>query len=186
MRLVFATVLLMSAWPVTAEIYQYTDAKGNRVYTDRPPLDVKASSIELPTINSVAAPQRQTANTYSSQETDTTELVAPYSTLQLVGLPDEEALRANNGSFIVHIEIAPTLTSEHRLQLLINDQPYGPATSSIRIAVQNLERGEHRFAVQVLAGDEVLQTSAEQTLAIQRVHTSSPAFQSKPAPLSAP
>ena len=54
MRLIFVITLLISALPAAAQIYQYTDAKGHRVYTDRPPLDVKASSIELPNINTVS------------------------------------------------------------------------------------------------------------------------------------
>lgn len=185
MRLIFVITLLINALPATAQIYQYTDAKGHRAYTDRPPLDVKANSVELPSINTVSDGQQHSVDTSNTQPT-TTDAIAPYSTLQVAGLPDEEALRANNGNFIIHIEIAPTLSSEHRLQLLINDQPYGSRTSSIRIAVQNLERGEHRIAVQVLAGDQVIQTSAEHTLAIQRVHTASPAFRARPTPLSAP
>lgn len=185
MRLVFATVLLMSVLPATAQIYQYTDAKGNRVYTDRPPVDAKASTIDLPPINSVTDSQRDTTARDDSAPQTVVQL-APYSTLQLVGLPEEQALRANNGSFIAQIEIAPSLAPEHRLQLLLNEQPYGPVTSSVRMVVNNLERGEHRLAVQVLAGEQVIQTSSEQTLFLQRVHNASPAFSAKPKPLFAP
>ena len=85
MRLVFATVLLMSVLPATAQIYQYTDAKGNRVYTDRPPVDAKASTIDLPPINSVTDSQRDTTARDDSAPQPVVQL-APYSTLQLVGL----------------------------------------------------------------------------------------------------
>lgn len=183
MRLVFATVLLAAALPATAQIYQYTDDKGNQVYTDQPPLGVDATSIELRTINSLPAPPRsKSAKSSGSDELDTAEHAAPYSLLLLTGLPDDEALRANNGSFSVQVEITPKLASQHSLQLLIDGQAYGAASTSTSLQVVNLERGEHRLAVQVLANDQVVQSSAEHTLTVQRVHTSSPAFQPKPTP----
>lgn len=183
MRLIFATVLLITALPAAAQIFQYTDAKGNRVFTDQPPLGVDASSIELAPTNSLPAPQKSKVTTdIAIEDQDNAELPRPYSVLQLVGLPDEEALRANNGTFSVQVEITPKLAKEHSLQLLIDGQAYGSADSSSTLQVDNLERGDHRLAVQVLANDQVVQTSAEQTITVQRVNTGSPALRPKPTP----
>lgn len=169
MRLLFATALLAITLPVTAQIYQYTDDKGNRVYTDQPPLGVDASSVELPAINSVPL----TNTPADTQHTDTpgaAQQAAPYAVLQLTGFPDNEALRANNGSFNVQVEIEPQLANQHRLQLLVDGQAYGAASTSTHLAVTNLARGEHRLAVQVLANGKVLQISSEQIITVQRVH----------------
>ncbi|HHX35606.1 MAG TPA: DUF4124 domain-containing protein [Gammaproteobacteria bacterium] len=181
MRLFFVTVLLAIAMPTTAQIYQYTDDKGNRVFTDQPPHGIDASKVELPTINSV--PMQTTADTAEGKDPDATEPAAPYTLLQLSGLPDEEALRANNGSFTLQVEINPELASQHRLQLLIDGQAYGVASRSTSLSVENLDRGEHRLAVQVLADGTTLQTSAEESITVQRVHTNSPALGAKPRPL---
>ena len=187
MRLIFATVLLIAALPAAAQIFQYTDAKGNRVFTDQPPLGVDASSIELAPTNSLPPPQKTKATTdITVDDEGNAEGAAPYSVLQLVGLPDEEALRANNGTFSIQVEITPKLAKQHSLQLLIDGQAYGPASTSTSLQVDNLERGEHRLAVQVLANDQVVQSSAEQTITVQRVHTGSPALRPKPTPRSAP
>lgn len=187
MRLVFATVLLAAALPVTAQIYQYTDDKGNRVYTDQPPMGVDATSIELRAVNSLPAPaSSQPAASSSLDDLDSAEQATPYSLLQLTGLPDDEALRANNGTFDVQVEITPKLASQHRLQLVIDGQAYGTASASTSLHVVNLDRGEHQLAVQVLANEQVVQTSAAQTLTVQRVHTSSPALRPRPTPRSAP
>lgn len=187
MRLLIATVLLVAALPVTAQIYQYTDAKGNRVFTDQPPLGVDASNVELGTTNSLPAPKiiKPKLST-ATDDTDAAEQSTPYSLLQLSGLPDEEALRANNGSFTVQVEITPKLASTHSLQLLVDGAAYGSTSTSGSLQVENLERGEHRLAVQVLRGDTVLQSSAEQTITVQRVHVGSPALRPKPTPRSAP
>lgn len=187
MRFVFATLLLAAALPAAAQIYQYTDDKGNRVYTDQPPLGVDAESIELRVTNSLPAPAQPSATSQSDTDnTDTVEITAPYNLLALSGLPDDEALRANNGSFSVQVEIAPELASQHRLQLLIDGQAYGPASTSTSLQVENLERGEHRLAVHVLANEQVVQSSAEHILTVQRVHTSSPALRPRPTPRPTP
>lgn len=187
MRLVFAAVLLVAALPVTAQIYQYTDDKGNRVYTDQPPLGVDATSIDLRATNSLpAATSSKNATSSSDDTTGTAVLTAPYSVLRLSGLPDDEALRANNGSFSVQVEITPKLASQHRLQLLINGQAYGAASTSTTLQVVSLDRGEHTLAVHVMANGQIVQSSAEQTLTVQRVHTSSPALRPRPTPRPTP
>ena len=187
MRLILASVLLIAALPASAQIYQYTDANGNRVFTDQPPLGVDASSVELRTTNSLPAPTPAAAPaSEAADDPALSESAAPYSQLQLTGLPDEEALRANNGSFTLQVEISPELASQHRLQLLIDGQAYGTASSSTSLPVESLDRGDHRIAVQVLANNKVLQTSAEQSITVQRVHVGSPALRPKPIPRSAP
>lgn len=183
MRFVLATVLLAAALPVTAQIYQYTDDKGNRVYTDQPPLGVEATRVELRAVNSLPAPaSNQPATSSNPDDLDTAGHLTPYSLLQLTGLPDDEALRANNGTFDVQVEITPKLASQHRLQLVIDGQAYGAASTSTSLHVVNLDRGEHQLAVQVLANGHVVQSSAEHTLSVQRVHTGSPALRPKPTP----
>ena len=187
MRLVLAMVMLTAALPVTAQIYQYTDAKGNPVYTDRPPLGVDANSIELRSINSVHNPAKQSQNQPAyATNSEMPEHTAPYTELQISGLPDAEALRANNGNFTLRVQITPPLANQHRLQLVVDGQAYGASSATTRLQVNNLARGEHRLAVQVLAGEQVLQSSDEQTLSVQRVHTGSPAFHTKPPPPAKP
>ena len=181
MRLIFATVLLTIALPVTADIFQYTDAQGNRVYTDLPPQNKETSSVKLPAANSVYIPTTPSSNNRFDKSQAATAN-QPYSLLELQNLPTEEAIRSNNGSFTVAVAIEPTLAGQHRLQLLIDVQPYGTASRSTHIAVQNLDRGEHRLSVQVLAGQHIIQTSSEQTIAVQRVHVGSPAVRPRPAP----
>lgn len=172
MRLVTALVLLVAALPVSAQIYQYTDEKGNRVFTDHPPLGVDATSIKLPAINAVpegpSAVQLEAAESTDSSSANTA--APPYSQLELSGLPVDEAIRANNGNFSVQVAITPKLSMSHRLQLLIDGQPYGAAGSSTSLHVENIDRGEHRIAVQVVAGDKVVQSSPEQVISVQRVH----------------
>lgn len=169
MRFLFSIFLLIAALPVTAQIYQYTDDRGNRVYTDQPPLDVQANSFKLNTVNSLPVDVRQPSPA-ALNINRTRKHSSFYSQLQIIGLPTDQAIRANDGSFTVQVEITPNLASEHYLQMLIDGKAYAAASRSTTLLVKNLDRGEHRLVVQVLANDQVLQRSAEHTINVQRMH----------------
>lgn len=156
-----------------AAVYRYVDAEGNTVFTDQPPLDVEASEYRPVQPNSSVAPAP--ARPTGERETRSVTPAQPYQVLELSGIPDEEALRANNGTFSLQVYSQPAVRPTHRLQLLVDGQPYGSPTAGTQIQVQNLERGTHLLAVQVLAGNRVLQTSSEQSIHIQRIHVNSPA-----------
>ena len=169
MRRIFSIVLLITALPVSAQMYQYPDANGRRVYTDQPPMGVSASNIKLSTINSVPATVRQPSGAALKIDSASKHSTI-YSQLQISRPLTEHAIRANDGSFTVQIKITPKLANEHYLQLLIDGKAYGAASHSTTLSVENLDRGEHRLAVQVLANDQVIQRSAEHTIYLQRMH----------------
>ncbi len=87
-----------------AQVYRYVDAHGNTVYTDSPPEQVDAERIQLPAINSLPAPTPSTSKaqkpTPEETDVDADADAQAYSQLNLL-LPNAEAIRANNGSFIV-------------------------------------------------------------------------------------
>ncbi|MDA7084799.1 DUF4124 domain-containing protein [Pseudomonas sp. SA3-5] len=182
MRRILTCLLLSLALPASAQIYTYTDANGNTVFTDQPPEGVAAQPVQLPPTNTVEPPAPATPTISNGSET-TTE--SPYRLLQVTGLPSTDALRANAGTFSVGIEVEPRLAANHRLRLLLDGQPYGQPSNVPRLQLTNVARGEHSLAVEVLSGDESIQQSAAVTFAVQRVNTSSPALRpptAKPNP----
>ncbi|MBS7557311.1 MULTISPECIES: hypothetical protein [unclassified Pseudomonas] len=94
----------------------------------------------------------------------------PYAQLQLQGVPAHGALRANNGSFTVQVALVPDLQPQHRLRLLLDDQAYGTPSRGPELPLVNIDRGQHRLAVQVLDGERVLQQSAPITFTLLRAH----------------
>lgn len=178
MRLLTACLLCALALPAAAQIYKYTDAKGNTVFTNQPPEGQDVENVELPPTNTVA-PQSPTVPVSA---TPTTQNAASYSVLELTNLPTDDALRANNGTFTVGVKINPRLLPGHRLRLLLDGQPYGQPTNVTRLQVMTADRGEHSLAVEVLNGSESIQQSATVTFTVQRVNTSSPALRPPPPP----
>lgn len=182
MRPLLAGLLLALALPATAQIYKYTDANGNTVFTNQPPDGAASEKVELPPTNAI---QAQPPSTPASDPAST-ELEAIYQVLELIDIPDAEALRANNGTFSVSVRLEPRLQPSHSLRLRLDGQPYGQAVNVPRLQVVNVDRGEHSLAVDVLAGTKVVQSSAPVSFTVQRVNTSSPALRPPPAPTPRP
>ncbi|MDP3845769.1 MAG: DUF4124 domain-containing protein [Pseudomonas sp.] len=183
MRPLLACLLLALSLPAAAEIYSYTDANGNKVFTNEPPQGSNAELVQLPPTNSVAA-QPTTTNNNATPNSSSTD--APFSVLQLTNLPTDEAMRANNGTFSVGVNSVPHLAASQQVQLVLDGQPYGAVSSNPPLQLSNIERGDHTLAVQVLSGGRVVQQSDAVTFSVQRVNTSSPALRPKPVPPPTP
>lgn len=181
MRLLIACLLCALALPAAAQIYKYTDANGNTVFTNQPPEGQAAQSVELPPTNTVPAQKPSVA----AETPEPAAAQDAYQVLQLTDIPSEEALRANNGTFTVGVEIEPRLTPGHRLRLLLDGKAHGQPSNVTRLQVTNADRGEHSLAVEVLSGDQVIQQSATRTFTVQRISINSPA-RPKPTPTPAP
>ncbi|MFJ3052164.1 MULTISPECIES: DUF4124 domain-containing protein [Pseudomonas nitroreducens/multiresinivorans group] len=171
MRLILTALLLAAALPASAQIYKYTDANGKTVFTNQPPTNVDAKPVELPPTNTVG-PQAPAVPVDSGSQNQAT---GAYAILALSNLPDDESLRQNNGTFLVNVVVQPALAPDHQLQLLLDGQPYGAPTSSTSIGLQNIDRGDHTLAVQVLQGSRVIQASSPVSFTLQRISTNSPA-----------
>jgi len=167
MRSLLLILLLACTCTASAQIYKYTDASGNTVYSDHAPDGVQAQPVDLPPLNSV---QPQTPSAPPSDTTSRAPARNAYEVLELTGLPTEEALRANNGTFTVSVLIKPRLQAPHQLRLVLDDAPYGQPSNVPILQLVNVDRGEHRLAVQVIDGEAIIQQSPAVVFTVQRVH----------------
>lgn len=172
MRLILTALLLAAALPASAQIYKYTDANGNTVFTNQPPTNVDAQPVQLPPTNSVGPQAPATGDAGTGGDAGAS---SGYTILALSNLPNDEALRQNNGTFNVDVVVQPALAAEHQLQLVLDGKPYGTPTKDTTIGLDNIDRGEHTLAVQVLRGERVIQSSTPVSFTLQRISTNSPA-----------
>lgn len=160
---------LLLALPAAAQIYKYTDANGNTAYSNQPPQGVPTQTVELPPLNSIEHQPSTGPDTPPVPASRESPRKA-YETLELTDIPTEQALRANNGTFTVGVRAQPRLQSPHQFRLLLDDQPYGLPSNVPRLQLVNIDRGEHRLAVQVIDGENLVQQSETVTFTVQRVH----------------
>lgn len=172
MRTALISLLMILATSATAEIYKYTDDKGNTVFTNQLPDGVVADEVKLPPANTVNIKTPDMPPPLADDRQD--EQRQPYRSLSIGGIPDDEALRANNGTFTVTALLDPPLQQGHQVRFLLDGIPQAPASPSTSLQLNNVDRGTHRLEVEVLSGERVLQR-AMQTFTVQRVHVSSPA-----------
>ncbi|MGF6090945.1 DUF4124 domain-containing protein [Pseudomonas sp. 18173] len=170
MRPLLFLLLLSFMFPVMAQIYKYTDAAGNTAYSNQPPNGIDARAVDLPPINSIERqPPIDPAQPLSGDDTEPAHRA--YEKLELTGLPTTEALRANNGTFTINVMIKPRLQGSHLLRLLLDGQPYGQPGNVPILQLVNIDRGEHRLAVQVIDGEKIVQQSPTTTFTVQRAHS---------------
>jgi len=172
MRLPLLALLCCLALPAAAQIYTYTDANGNKVFTSQPPEGVSAETVELQQINSVemqvpATPPPAPANDPATQQ-------PAYSRLAL-RLEENQSIRANSGDFAVLVDLQPALRPEHRLVLLVDGERQGAPSGTPRLIASGLARGAHQLAVEVIGNRGVVQRSATLTVNVQRISVNSPA-----------
>ncbi|MBF7728575.1 DUF4124 domain-containing protein [Pseudomonas sp. N040] len=183
MRIPLACLLMLLAIPASAQIYSYTDANGNKVFTNQPPDGIDAAPVQLQPMNTmdptrVAAPAQDAEAVAAPVDGQS----LPYSQVQLTDLPTDEALRANNGTFTVRAALQPGLMPGHRLQLLLDGQPYGSPTNVPLLQLTEIDRGDHTLELQVKAGDKVIQQSMPVTFTVQRVALGTPKATPRPTP----
>jgi len=177
MRSALLSLLLIISLPALAEIYKYTDAQGNTVFTNQPPEGVQADTVDLPPANTVNIRTPEPPPPLPDRQQNQR---APYETLMLSGIPDAEALRANNGTFVVSALLEPSLQPGHTLRFLLDGIPQAAPSPATSLQLNNIERGDHRLQVEVLAGERVIQRSEAVPFTVQRVNTSSPALRPPP------
>lgn len=174
MRPICVCLLLALALPASAEIYRYTDERGNPAYTNQPPQGVDTESVQLSPTNTVAvppvpAPPLQPAKAGAPQ--------TAYARLEITGVPDDDdTLRANAGTFSVGVSLEPGLREGDLLQLLLDGQPVSPPGRQTEFPLESLDRGSHSLQALILREGKPLQSSASVTFTVQRVHIGSPAL----------
>ncbi|WP_040260134.1 DUF4124 domain-containing protein [Pseudomonas massiliensis] len=171
MRRALLLCLPLACASAHGQIYKYTDANGNTVYSEQPPPPGRASQpLNLPPLNSVPMPKGAPPPAPATQAPAIDPAPpAAYSVLELTDVPADGAIRANNGTFDVGVSIQPRLAAGHLLQLVLDGVAYGTPGNVPRLQLVNVDRGQHSLAVQVLAGAEVLQSSIPRTIHVLRV-----------------
>jgi len=175
--------LLLVALPVMAQpIYSYKDSNGNIVYTNQqPPANTNAEQVNLPKIQTISTGELKkelNSNNQSAQEKQPI-----INNVMLQGIPDEEALRANNGNFTVTVilDSLDRVPPSYQYQLLLDGKPYGQGPqASPSFALTNIDRGTHTIQAQILNRGAVVASSNAETFTLQRA--ANPAYRVIPQP----
>ena len=165
-----ACLLILSALltlQASAEVFTYTDAQGNRVYTDQPRANAKrvplATSNRMPANPSVTGPVT-TAKKSPEQ--------APfhYDMLRVLVPEPNATIRSSAGELIVSITSEPGLQRGHFYRLLLDGKATGEPGVSPVFPLRNIDRGSHSISVEILdAQGRTVERTANQPFHMQRI-----------------
>ena len=141
-------IACLIALPVTAEVFTYVDAQGNRVYTDQPGSD-NAKRVPLATSNRMSANPSGGAPVTAAQKTEDKPLFH-YDMLRVLVPEPDATVRSNAGELIVSVTNEPGLQRGHRYRLLLDGQPTAEPGLSPVFALSNIDRGRHNLSVEIL------------------------------------
>jgi hypothetical protein len=161
-------IACLVALPVTAEVFTYVDAQGNRVYTDRPGSG-NAKRVPLATSNRMSANPTGAAPLIASQKTEDKPLFH-YDMLRVLVPEPDATVRSNAGELIVSVTNEPGLQRGHRYRLLLDGQPTAEPGLSPVFALSNIDRGSHNLSVEIL--DEqgrIVERTANQPFQMLRI-----------------
>lgn len=137
---------LTASLPAGAGVYTYIDAQGNQVFTDQPRRG-DARELQL-------APANQAVPTQVIPR----PLLAPgqppappeYDRLRILLPEPDSTLNDGTGNMLVTVTSEPGLRPGHLFRLLLDDQPQGAPSASPVFSLQNLDRGTHQLAVEII------------------------------------
>lgn len=138
----------MIALPVTAEVFTYVDAQGNRVFTDQPAAG-NAKRVPLAPGNRMSANPSNAAPVVAEKPAAAQPRLH-YNMLRLL-IPEPDAtLRSSAGELIVSATSEPGLQRGHRYRLLLDGKPTGEPGPSPVFALSNIDRGTHSLSVEII------------------------------------
>lgn len=184
----FATVALiagLAGHPALAEVYTWTDAEGNRHYSDQQPPGGKGESIEVPKVNTIEPPPEMPSlsqdNSNQSQASSGSSAAAmTYQQLEITEPGENLPVRANDGNVPVTVATTPPLSSNHLLRLEMDGEVTDASTPGIgqseyRLILNNVDRGSHAVAATVVnARGDVIQRSQPVLVHVQRTSLNQP------------
>ena len=140
--------LLAASCPVLAEIYTWTDADGNTIFSDQPAEG--ASKIELPPPQTYK-PTAIKPGASTPPPGEKTESVPTYRLLDITQPLHDQALWADNGQIDVVLAIEPALAVAlgHRISISLDGKMVINKADSTRLTLTTIDRGSHTLSASI-------------------------------------
>lgn len=161
--LLFLTLALVR---VQAEIYHWVDANGNSHFSDIAPL-IGAQKISIEKQNLMSTSKNQ--QTIQLKQNKTTEVIQGEYSIKILSPKEDIAIRSNNGTIDINVDIRPELNNNQLLQLFIDGVAFGKSQKSTTIRALNIDRGTHQLQVKLLDNEgNILTKTQVVTVHLQR------------------
>ena len=140
-----------------SEIYQTTDKDGNTVFSDIQ--TDRSEPVTLQPTNTTTLPKLESADFLETEPSE--EIPAGYTSLLIQSPANDETIRNTVGNFSVSVAVAPELTTNHGIQILVDGIAVTDALAINQFQITGAERGTHQLTAQIvdLSDGSVIETS---------------------------
>lgn len=168
LRSALLCLLLILPACALADVYTYTDAQGNRVFTDQPHKNAKRVEI-LPSNSTSGSPPPQRTLKSAPAKAKARPMFR-YDMLRVLVPEPDATVRSTQGELIVTVTSEPALQEGHSYRLLVDGKPSEQAGRSPVFPLNNVDRGTHQLAVEILdESGRVLEKTPIQLFHMQRI-----------------
>lgn len=174
----YALIIILFLVSATAHsgMYETLDPAGNIIYSDTP-IDKNTQKVNLPAISTTEAMPVKTAPTSNNQnQVALPDAVAakaakkPY-TLFSIKSPVDQSTIQNQPIITVEMDMEPELQEGDKIQIYLDDKPWGSPLTKSKIELPNVERGTHKIYAELLENNEVVIKKSESvTIFVHKAH----------------
>lgn len=157
-------------------MYETRDPEGNFIYSDTP-IDTTTQKVNLPPLNTTEAipvnksSSANQANTAASPEPAVTKSQKKPYTLFSIKSPVDQSTIQNQPIITVEIDMEPELQEGDKIQIYLDEKPWGSPLTKNKIELANVERGTHRIYADLLENNEiVIKKSDTVTIFVHQAH----------------
>ena len=153
---VIACSVLLSAAAAAQQVYRWVDEDGVVHYSDQPPPEDGAESIQLDVPAAIANPVRglergEPLRRRVDEDDDTAlESVGSYRRATVTAPEAQQVLWNIATRLSVEMTLEPALAGSHRIQWLLDGEPIGEPVSSLRTTLEPVYRGTHTLTATVV------------------------------------
>lgn len=156
---VFLTCIALSSATV-AQVYRWQAPDGSIIFSDEPPPQGGAESIEfepLQTYSPPTKPSSPVAATPAAPEAPQEKAKTPFVYLgfEIVQPSNDEGVRANSGEITVQLNVLPALNNEDgdQIAVLLDGKVVAGPSPTTNFTLTGVNRGTHTLSAQIQSKD---------------------------------
>jgi len=150
--------LLASPSLFASEVYRVIGENGEVTYTDSPPANTQAESVDMPKTNIAVAPP---APAKKEGESEAVEGEVSYTRARISKPNNNATIPPGQREVLVQLTLVPALQTGHLVQLYIDGRKQGSPSASSTFTVTRLNRGKHSVRADVLGADKKRKTKTQ-------------------------
>ncbi|MBB1270713.1 DUF4124 domain-containing protein [Shewanella sp. SR44-3] len=165
--------LSLSGVVIANTVYRWVDDNGKVHYSDTPVKNAQVFDSKENTRNQVKVTHGSAQDKHQSQQVSAAGIQYQVS---IVSPTEEATLRDNNGEFSARVSVMPETPKGSLIRLILDDQPYGQAQTSVNFNLKAVERGEHTLIAELISqSGKVLASSPSRRIFLHQANLKSQA-----------